>query len=135
VLKKKVRGEDSFLGMPSFPTLEESDFPEPVEEPMQYREQPYPQVQPQQVDVKPEVPSPPEPSPVPHMYIRVSKYREVLKKLDELKQTLESMKMEIEELKRINSSENSKIEQEEAIASKLSDILQFLESTFVKPEE
>jgi hypothetical protein len=75
------------------------------------------------------------PARAPHVYIRVSKYKEVLDAIHNLRQSIENTKQDLEDLDTINKDEDSKLKESADVVLKIEELLNYLETTFSQPEE
>lgn len=121
--------------LPPLPTFKEEKFepprayplpPKPIPRPIRIRKE---MSGPRDVDVTDLSPS------KPYMYIKVSKYKELVNKVNHLRSVLADLEKETRELARKNSLEREKISSSERILDRLDDLITYLESTFVRPGE
>ncbi len=118
--------------------------PEPLQQPI-----PKPAVP----EVKaPELPAIPPPPPLPEIklpelpeieerrarpaiYIKVSRYRELLDSMEKLKTSLKELKRALEEYKYAKAQEEEKLTACNETVRKVEEIVKFFEKTFTQPEE
>ena len=70
----------------------------------------------------------------PHVFIKVEKYEEVMKKLKDLADEIQNISMELSALESMGEEEKGKIEDAKKLVVDMEDILKFLNETFTKPE-
>jgi hypothetical protein len=70
----------------------------------------------------------------PHIYVRVTKYKEVMDAINELHRKIVSAKEDLEDLHDINNDESDKLKEAAEIVLKIEDLLRYLETTFTSPE-
>ena len=80
------------------------------------------------------VPKPEIPTEKPHVFIKVEKYEEVMKKLKSLADEMQNISMELNSLESMGEEERKKIEESKNLVKDMQDILHFLNETFTKPE-
>jgi hypothetical protein len=122
----------SEYGLPPFPR------PEPIPMPPPRPAVPVPEKIPPTPTAPPEKPKIERPKiePIkPRMYVRVSKYREVMDSIKKLRNSMDNLKRKIAELSDIEKREDEKIKACEEISRKIEDLISFFERTFVQPEE
>ena len=71
----------------------------------------------------------------PYMYIKVSKYRQVLDKVKRLRHVFDELEKETRELSRVNAEVREKVSETQSVLDRIDDIIGFFEATFVRPEE
>lgn len=70
----------------------------------------------------------------PHIYIRVTKYKEVMDAINELHRKIVNAKEDLEDLHDLNTDESGKLKEAAEIVLKIEDLLRYLETTFTSPE-
>ena len=70
----------------------------------------------------------------PHVFIKVEKYEEVMKRLKNLADEIQGISVELDSLESLGEEEKSKMEEAKKLVSEMEDILRFLNETFTKPE-
>ena len=97
---------------------------------------------------KPIAPNPITPKPIPqpihevhkpvvekpHVFIKVEKYKDVMQKLSELANNIQSISNELDSLKAMESQENTKIDESEKTIGRINEIIKFLDETFKNAE-
>ncbi|MCD6547365.1 MAG: hypothetical protein J7K22_02305 [Nanoarchaeota archaeon] len=113
---------------PSVPTsLPPFERPEPI---------PLPKPAPKPIELpKSEFGEPPKVREVPHIYIKISKYKEVMNTIKELSQQIAQTKNDLDELNNISEQERGKIKEAAEVLLKIEKLLSYLEETFTSPEE
>lgn len=71
----------------------------------------------------------------PHIYIRVSKYKDVMDAINDLGQKIQETKNDIEEIHEMEGNEADKLREAAEVILKIEELLKYLESTFKSPEE
>ncbi len=71
----------------------------------------------------------------PHVYVKVSNYREIMEKLDEMSKEVGRIKNLVSEMASLTNQENLKIAAFNQVLSRIRDDLDFVEKTFTQPEE
>ncbi len=111
------------------------EIPKPPQ-PMEFGEVKVPQP-------KPEVPELPkiEPKPIapkiiekPHVFIKVEKYKEVMKKLGELADNIQRISDELNTLEAMEAQEKARIDEAENTIKRMNEIIKFLDETFRNAE-
>jgi len=101
---------------PKVPTsLPPFERPEPI---------PMPKIEPKPIEAKAK----------PSIFIKVSKYREVMDKIASLGKEIENMKRQIEELEGVEKQEMKEIEEAKDAIKKLEEIINYLRQVFTNPE-
>ncbi|RLG17581.1 hypothetical protein DRN63_02800 [Nanoarchaeota archaeon] len=83
----------------------------------------------------PELPEIEERRARPAIYIKVSKYRELLDSMEKLKASLKELKRALEEYKYAKAQEEEKLAVCNDTVRKVEEIIKFFEKTFTQPEE
>ena len=71
----------------------------------------------------------------PHMFIRVSKYKEVMEAIRKLRKNIDEAKDDLEELKALSNEEESKLKDTVHVVLEIESLLKYLEETFTSPQE
>ncbi|MCW1296233.1 MAG: hypothetical protein OH319_00965 [Candidatus Parvarchaeota archaeon] len=71
----------------------------------------------------------------PFMYVRVSRYREVVDSIDRVRETISELKRCLDGMARAAEEENRKISECEEITRRIDEITRFFERIFTQPEE
>lgn len=118
---------------PQFPRPEPLQPPRPGPQPLQA--QPREQYRPP-MNV-PEIKPPSRTlTPVkPHVYVKVSSYKDIMERIDKMSKEVGRIRNLMNEMGDLTRQEGQKLGVFNNILSKLRDDLNFLESTFTKPEE
>jgi hypothetical protein len=75
------------------------------------------------------------PSGAPHIYIKISKYKEVMNAVQNLHMSIQETKQDLEDIHSIGKDEEAKLRESAAVVIKIEELLKYLETTFTRPEE
>lgn len=75
------------------------------------------------------------PAQPPHIYIKISKYRDVINAVQDLHTKIIQTKQELEDLHSLGKEEEEKLKETAEVVLKIEELLTKLESTFSAPEE
>ncbi len=70
----------------------------------------------------------------PHVFIKVEKYKEVMKKLGELADNIQKISDELNTLEAMEAQEKAKIDEAENTIKRMNEIIRFLDETFKNAE-
>lgn len=75
------------------------------------------------------------PTTAPHIYIKISKYKEVMNAVQDLHMSIQETKQDLEDIHSIGKDEEAKLKESAAVVIKIEELLKYLETTFTRPEE
>jgi hypothetical protein len=78
---------------------------------------------------------PPQKMMAPHIYVRVSKYKEVMDAINMLSRKIQETKNDLEDIHAISGQETEKIKEAAEVVIRMEELLKYLETTFTSPEE
>ncbi len=121
----EFRSPDELLP-PKLPDMPKADFgdvkvpPKPIP--------PKPPVMPPAPKIEPRVVE------KPHVFIKVEKYKDVMRKLGELADNIQTISNELNALEAMEAQEKSKIDEAEKTIERINEIIRFLDDTFKNAE-
>jgi hypothetical protein len=71
----------------------------------------------------------------PHIYIKISKYKDVMNAVQDLHTSIQETKQDLEDIHSIGREEEEKLKESAAVVIKIEELLKYLETTFTRPEE
>ena len=87
-----------------------------------------------EVSKPPVIPKPEIHLEKPHVFIKIEKYEEVMRKLKTLADEIQNISMELDSLQTMGEEEKKKVNEAKSLVFEMEDILKFLNETFTKPE-
>ena len=134
----KEEKEEILKGIPLPPPPSPMGFetlPKPVEHPTEFKP-PEELMPPQLPEVPKIVPKPKVEIPLekPHVFIKIEKYEDVMKKLKNLADEIQGISVELNSLESLGEEEKNKIGEAKRLINEMEDIIKFLNQTFTKPE-
>ncbi len=156
-----LKGEEDFPELPPLPEFKEG-FRSP-EELRPHFEQKLPELPKPPILPAPQQPPMPQPEPLqmpkpkpmgveisrmpsefgpvpkikgaPHIYIRIDKYKDVIKAIQDIGKQIKATKEDLEEIHEISESERDKIKEAAEVLLKIEKLLSYLDKTFTSLEE
>ena len=120
-----------------FKSSEEMRPPSVRPRPVQQMPRPPTRQMPEMTAVFPEVSMRTRTGPItaPHIYIKISKYKEVMNAVQDLHTSIQETKQDLEDIHSIGKDEETKLKESAAVVIKIEELLKYLETTFTRPEE
>ena len=132
-LKPPMINRPSMLPPPPKPQIPPFQPPEPL---------PMPKPEPMGLEEPKEVIKPksefgplPKVKGMPHIYIRIDKYKEVMSTIKRLGEEIKATKEDLEEIHEISESERNKIKEAAEVLLEIEKLLSYLDKTFTTTEE